>query len=323
MGWLVLALAALPLVGLVYQWLGERRDARRQPPPGRFAGGLHVRVTGRGGPPVLLEAGIAASSVSWRLVERELEQSTTVVAYDRAGFGWSPAASTPRTMANLVEELTRMLEQCGVEGPFVVVAHSFGGLLARHFAAAHPGLVRALVLVDPLEPCEWNPLAAEKARRLEAGVRLSRRGALLARFGLVRLGLDLLAGGARVLPKLLARATGGEGRSLPDRLVGEIRKLPPEAWPAVRSHWSLPRSFRTMAEYLARLPEYCALRVAASAVPVTVLSAGSTAPEVREAHRRTAEASGGGHVLASASGHWIQLDQPGLVVEAVRRRAGL
>lgn len=322
MWWIVLVLAALPVAGLLYQWLGERRDARRQPAPGRFVQGLHMRVTGRGGPPVVLEAGIAASSVSWRLVERELAASTTVISYDRAGFGWSPAAATPRSMANLVEDLRRTLEGCGVEGPFVMVGHSFGGLLARHFAAAHPEMVHALVLVDPLEPCEWHPAPPEKLRRLDAGVRLSRRGALLARFGLVRLGLELLSGGARLLPKLLARATGGEGRSLPDRLVGEIRKLPPEAWPAVVSHWSLARSFRVMAEYLARLPEHCALPLLESNVPVTVLSAASAGPEVAEAHRRTAGPNGR-HVTAEGSGHWIQLDLPGLVAAEVRRAAGL
>lgn len=323
MWWLAAILLAVPCAGLLYQWFGEWRDARRFPAPGRKVRGLHVHTTGSGAPPVVLEAGIAASSLSWRLVETELARQTTVLAYDRAGFGWSAGDGEERSMRNLVEDLRGMLQDCGTPGPFVLVGHSFGGLLLRHFAMAHPEWVKALVLVDPLEPFEWHPLDARQSWRLGKGVMLSRRGALLARFGVVRLGLDLLLAGSRRLPKLLARASSGQGSVVPDRLVGEIRKLPQEVWPAVRAHWCLPRSFRTLAEYLERLPEHCALPLDDAKlrqIPVTVISAGRSPEEVIAAHRRTAAASSSGrHVVAVGSGHWIQLDQPELVVEEVRR----
>lgn len=323
MWWLAAILLAVPCAGLLYQWFGEWRDARRFPAPGRKVRGLHVHTTGSGAPPVVLEAGIAASSLSWRLVETELAGQTTVLAYDRAGFGWSAGDGEERSMRNLVEDLRGMLQDCGTPGPFVLVGHSFGGLLLRHFAMAHPEWVKALVLVDPLEPFEWHPLDARQSWRLGKGVMLSRRGALLARFGVVRLGLDLLLAGSRRLPKLLARASSGQGSVVPDRLVGEIRKLPQEVWPAVRAHWCLPRSFRTLAEYLERLPEHCALPLDDAKlrqIPVTVISAGRSPEEVIAAHRRTAAASSSGrHVVAVGSGHWIQLDQPELVVEEVRR----
>jgi pimeloyl-ACP methyl ester carboxylesterase len=276
---------------------------------------------------VLLEAGIAASSLSWRLVENELARHTTVLAYDRAGFGWSGGGGAERSMPNLVEELRGMLEECGTPGPFVLVGHSFGGLLLRHFALAHPEWVKAMVLVDPLEPFEWHPLDARQSWRLEKGVMLSRRGALLARFGVVRLGLDLLLAGSRRLPKLLAKASSGQGSVVPDRLVGEIRKLPREVWPAVRAHWCLPRSFRTLAEYLARLPEHCALPLDEARlrpIPVTVISAGKSPEDVIAAHRRTAAVSSSGrHVVAEESGHWVQLDRPGVVVREVLRACGV
>lgn len=323
MWWLAAILLAVPCAGLLYQWFGEWRDARRFPAPGRKVRGLHVHTTGSGAPPVVLEAGIAASSLSWRLVETELAGQTTVLAYDRAGFGWSAGDGEERSMRNLVEDLHSMLQDCGTPGPFVLVGHSFGGLLLRHFAMAHPERVKALVLVDPLEPFEWHPLDERQSWRLGKGVMLSRRGALLARFGVVRLGLDLLLAGSRRLPKLLARASSGQGSVVPDRLVGEIRKLPQEVWPAVRAHWCLPRSFRTLAEYLERLPEHCALPLDDAKlrqIPVTVISAGRSPEEVIAAHRRTAAASSSGrHVVAVGSGHWIQLDQPELVVEEVRR----
>ena len=311
--------------GLSYQCAGAWRDRMRHPAPGRMiavpGGALHCFEQGLGGPAVVLEAGISASSVSWRPVQRELARHLRVLAYDRAGYGWSRPARTPRTMERLCTELAAMLEASGARGPYVLVGHSFGGLLLRHFAARAPEKVAGLVLVDPLEPFEWWPLGEAQAYRLKKGVTLARRGAWLARLGVVRLGLDLLTAGSRTVPQLLARASSGPGAAVPDRLVGEIRKLPRELWPIVKAHWCQPRAFDTLAEYLARLPEACAAALdhrALRDLPLIVISAGKTVPAVLEAHRRTAALSARGrHIVAGESGHWVQLDAPEFVVRAV------
>ena len=310
--------------GLCYQWTGSWRDRMRFPAPGRLlripGGALHCYEQGLGSPTIILEAGISASSVSWRPVQRELARHHRVLAYDRAGYGWSPRIRTPRTIPRLCAELEAMLDASGATGPYVLVGHSFGGLLLRHFAAYAPEKVAGLVLVDPLEPIEWSPLTETQAFRARKGVQLSRRGALLARLGIVRLGLDLLTSGAQFLPKLLARVSGGKGVTVPNRLVDEVRKLPQELWPVMKAHWCQPRCFDTMAEYLARLPESCALALDDAALrdlPLIVISAGKTAPAVIEAHRATAALSSRGrHIIAEGSGHWVQLDNPGLIVRA-------
>ncbi len=323
--WLWLAaLLALPAAGRLYQAWGERRDARRWPPPGRMISGFHVLDSGGSGPPVVLEAGIAATSASWKLVQDELAGRFRVISYDRRGLGYSDPASSPRTLENLVEELDYVVEAAGVEKPFVLAGHSFGGLLARHYAARRPEKARALVLLDPLEPFEWSPLSGARGRMLGRGVRLSRRGAALARWGVVRLGLDLLLLGSRRLPAMLAVAASGKGSEVTKRLAGEIQKLPPEVWPRVKAHWCLPRSFSTMAEYLERLPEYCRAPLDEEPlrrIPVHVLSAGTTPPPVAEAHRRwAAQSRGGSHEIVPGSGHWVQLDAP-QAVSAVFQKA--
>lgn len=331
MGWpwiLLIAVLAIPALGLLYQFAGTRRDRRRYPPPGRIveAAGTRFHIHERGsGRAVLLEAGIAASSLSWKLVADELARDFCVVTYDRAGFAWSGPAVSPRTIPNLCAELDALLAAAGIGEPLICVGHSFGGLMMRHFAALYPHRVAALVLADPLEPVEWHPVTEPQAWRLGKGVMLSRRGALLARYGVVRLALDALMSGARFLPKLLARVSSGKGAVVPHRLVGEIRKLPPEVWGPVAAHWRQPRSFLTMAEYLERLPENCALPAGGAAlqdIPLIVLSSAKSEPRVIEEHARTASLSSRGkHIVVEGAGHWIQLDNPAAIARAVRELA--
>lgn len=322
-GLLILLIAT----GLIYQAVGERRDRRRFPPPGRIRNGLHLHAQGeaqaQGEPTVVLEAGIAATSVSWRYVADLLAKDSRVVSYDRSGFGWSAARPAPRTIAHLVSDLQEVIEAESPMQPVILVAHSFGGLLVRHYAALYPERVAALVLVDPLMPFEWCPLSQRSLWRLRLGSHLSRRGAWLAQLGVVRFTLNLLLSGSHAIPKLMARATSGPGAGVTDRIVNEVRKLPSELWPVMAAHWSNPRGFRTMAEYLSRLPESCALAIdstRAQVIPMTVISAASSPERVVDAHRGLAESVAlGRHVYAENSGHWILLDRPELVAAEVRR----
>lgn len=323
--WLGIILG-IPLAGLLYQWAGERRDRRLHPPPGEFTetpqGRFHFFSTGGGdGPAVLLEAGISASSLSWRGIHDRLPASCRTWSYDRPGYGWSPASKLPRVIPQLLSELHALVESLAPGGPLILVGHSFGGLLLRHYAARHPETVAGLVLLDPLEPEEWASPSPIQTQRLRRAATLARRGALLARLGVVRLALDLLMSGSRAIPQLMNRLSSGSGSSVADRLVGEVRKMPRDVWPMVRVHWSLPQGFLTMAEYLERLPENCATPLDSQylrEIPLVVISASTTSPEVVALHRRTAALSTRGtHLIAEASNHWVHLDRPDLVIDAI------
>ena len=234
-----------------------------------------------------------------------------VFSYDRAGLGWSDATDKPRTLANVVDDLHRLLDAVALPQPYVLVGHSYGGLIVRQFANAYPDEVAGLVLVDPVECGEWLPLSDFQRRRLARGVLLSRRGALLARFGIVRFALFLLVSGGRRLPRAIARLSAGKGASATERLTGEVRKLPPEAWPMVRMHWSDQKCFETMADYLERLPENIATAVETGlppGVPTILLTAHDACPDVP---------AGVVHRPSAKSGHWLQLDEPELVIDAI------
>jgi len=287
---------------------------------------LHVVEGGRG-PAVVFESGISATCLNWTQIRAEVERFARVCTYDRAWLGWSDPARSPRTTSAIVDDLHALLEAAQISGPYVLVGHSFGGMLVRAYAVRYPVDVAGLVLVDPLSASEWMRASPSKARLVRLGIRLSRRGAWLARVGVVRASLALLMAGGRRVPQRIARLSSGRGESVISRLVGEVSKLPPETWPMVRAHWCQPKSFLGMAAYLESLQasasEAAAIGVPET-IPVTLLSAANATPEQLEEREAWARRSPHGqHIVARKSGHWIQLDEPELVVAAIRDMAGL
>lgn len=328
--WVVAVPLVVLLIGALFQAIGSAIDRRRYPPPGRLVpvtgAHLHAYSQGEGEPTIILESGIAASSLNWRAVQSELAQLTRVISYDRAGFGWSEAARTPRTIDNLVSELEKMIDALQIAGPLILVAHSFGSLIALAYCYRNPDRVVGLLLLDPIDCEHWRTLLPEGKERLAIGARLSRRGAWLARVGVVRFSLMLLSAGARTLPKWIARMAGGSGESIISRITAEISKMPSELLPTVRMHWSRPQSFETLAHYLSGLT-LCMNEVTYASLghlSLIVISAeNATESELRE-HRKLVSLSRiGEHVIAERSGHWIQLDRPDLVVSSLQRSYGV
>ncbi len=116
---------------------------------------LNFVVTEGSGSTVLLEAGQGAASSMWAGVQSLLANTTNyrVISYDRAGFGKSEPDSANYSIAREVAGLEAGLQQLGVNGSIIYVAHSYGGFLAQEYAARNPGKVRAIVLVDPNNAC--------------------------------------------------------------------------------------------------------------------------------------------------------------------------
>src|ERR1700722_8332790 len=157
------SLATLAGAGFVYQWVGALRDRRRFAGHGRWVEigrrrRIFVREQGSGGPTVVFEAGIAATNLNWFQVQDQVSKSTSTISYDREGLGWSSACRTARTPANIATELHAMLKLAGIPPPYVLVGHSFGGLIVRRFALLYPDEVAGAVLVDPMRCDEWPPM---------------------------------------------------------------------------------------------------------------------------------------------------------------------
>lgn len=114
---------------------------------------LTYECAGRGTPTVILEAGYTASGLATygQTILPALAGSTRVCTYDRAGDGTSdprPVRIRPLTGATQARELHRLLEAIQVRGPYLLVGHSYGGMISREFAALYPRRVAGIVLID-------------------------------------------------------------------------------------------------------------------------------------------------------------------------------
>ena len=317
-------LVALVAAGMLYQRAASRAALRRFPAPGELIDvgdhRLHVTCTGAGRPAIVLEAGIAASSLSWAAVVPSIAAFTRVCTYDRAGLAWSEVPSGPRTFDRIVDELGRVIAHVAAGERCILVGHSFGSFIVRGYAMRRPDAVAGLVLVDPA--VEWLKPDAERAYRLRRAQYLARIGAGLAHVGIPRICLALLIGGAPAGPQRFSRLFGETAAQTLARLVNEVRKLPPALYPLMQEFWSEPKCYLSMADHLAALERDGAAiaRIASPPeIPTIVISSGNQPHEHIEAQRLLASASHGGrHVIAARSSHWIQFDEPELVTAAVR-----
>ena len=128
--------------------------------------GLADREPGR--PLIVFEAGATNSLEAWDRVTSHLAGTAPLVAYDRAGLGeslWDGETPTPRHVST---RLRRLLREIGAGPPYVLVGHSWGGILMRYFAGYHPSEVAGIVYVDP-GPIVTQSLAQEIAPFEEIG----------------------------------------------------------------------------------------------------------------------------------------------------------
>jgi pimeloyl-ACP methyl ester carboxylesterase len=163
---LLALLVFLIAAGLLYENIAEVRDRRFNPMPGKLIdiGGykLHIDCLGQGAPTVILDSGLGDSYISWRKVQPEIAKFTRVCSYDRAGLGYSDPSPHPRTSKVIAEELHKLLYSYSVDSmdPIVLVGHSMGGYDVRLYASLYRNQVAGMVLVDASHPDQENRFPA-------------------------------------------------------------------------------------------------------------------------------------------------------------------
>ena len=142
--------------------------------PGRR---LNLYCVGNGSPTVIFESGLTDPINVWGYVQPVVARKTRTCSYDRAGVGFSDAGRRPATSANIVDDLHHLLIAAKIKPPYVLVAHSAGGLNATLYAYTYPSEVAGMVLVDPTDenqtegyrlldpekrtPAQWDAYAIE------------------------------------------------------------------------------------------------------------------------------------------------------------------
>jgi pimeloyl-ACP methyl ester carboxylesterase len=117
---------------------------------------LYLECSGSASPTVLLEAGFGGSSDNWRSVLPQLGEITRTCAYDRAGLGQSDPMPGVHDAGDAINDLEALLRRARIEPPYVLVGHSYGGLLARLYAREHDDQTRGVVLVDAEGRDSWR-----------------------------------------------------------------------------------------------------------------------------------------------------------------------
>lgn len=311
--WGALGLVVVLLLGVIYEQFMRATSHRAFPPPGEMVdvGGysLHLHCSGRGTPTVLLESGLDPSgSLSWSRVQGPVSEFTRVCAYDRAGILWSESGPRPRDGRQIVAELDALLSNSGESPPLVLVGHSHGGLYTRLFTDEHPEDVAGLVMVDASHPEMMERLPDELARPPEMSRVLLAVFWLANHTGLSRL---LLGSGTReaypdsIMPVLgrfelqsaaavLAEAEAVPGTDRAARETGPFGDLPLIV--LVRGNEMDPAMMRISEEQARQLD---ALWL--------------------ELQEELAELSTSGRLqVVSGADHYVQLDRPDVVIEAIR-----
>lgn len=320
----LLFVAALLIAGFLYQSIGSSRDVRRFTSSGRWVEiergqRLYVVEKGSGGPAVLFEAGIAATNLNWHHIQEKVAGFASTASYDRCGLGWSSPCRTQRTPGNICVELHTMLEAAGIKPPYILVGHSFGGLVMRRYAAMFPEDIAGVVLVDPMRCEEWPPLDPDKQSMVDRGKKLSRYAIPIARFGLARLAVTSLLCRSGRLSGHLADAGGMGGRHVLKRVREEVCKMPREVWPIIAAHWSRPGYYLGMQRHVEAVPDTVVEMMDADPIrdiPVLVLTPGKSTALSLECLEKIG--NNVRQVIAQESAHWIHLDEPELVIDSIR-----
>ncbi len=251
-------------------------------PSGFFDVGGHrlfLECVGSGSPTLILDHGQGTSAATWEPIWSELTRMTRACRYDRAGRGQSEQGPVPTSSARIVEHLHRLLSSADVPPPYVVVGHSLGGLNAQVFAMTYPDEVEGLVLIDPSS--RFYDLTAVNPGDFP---------------------IDTVE--HRMLSDFLLTANSQTYLDSPEgvdwsvsydeaRALTTLGDLPVQVLTAGDRTWTAPTSFPSSLKGLLAEVWLGAQR------EIVALSSRST------------------HVIAAESGHFVHVDRPDLVLEAV------
>ncbi len=235
---------------------------------------LSIKCVGTGNPTVVFDAGLNDTGDKWIKVWTKVKDVTRACIYDRAGRGESDRGPVPRTSQVIVTELHTLLVNASIDGPYVLVGHSFGGYNVRLYASQYRDQVAGMVLVDTTHEDEIDRINA-------------------------------------LLPP-----TPGECQALAASRRQVVNNREGVDFPTSSAQ------VRQARHTLGDLPLIVLSRGRASETPAGCDIPASVNQQIDHLHRDLQNqlaglSSNSRHIIAEKSGHYIQLDQPELVIDAI------
>jgi pimeloyl-ACP methyl ester carboxylesterase len=258
------------------------------------------------GSTVILDAGNGETSLTWTLVQPEVAKFSRVCAYDRAGYAWSEASTNARSVPVMVDELHALLKGAGIQGPVVLVGHSLGGIIARQYAAKYSGDVSGLVLVDSAHEAQFQRLPASVVEATASGLNQLKTAEQLIGLGLSGI-VSTMVPLEKRLPADIAEKDCALMLADPKQVAAtrrELEELMKGDTPPVATLGALPLVVLSRGKAEAGMDD--ATTVQKERVWTTMQL------ELAALSSRTH------HVIAKGSGHGIQLDEPQVVIDAIR-----
>lgn len=260
---------------------------------------LHVLRKGEGGPTVIFESGLDFfGHLSWYKVQDAVSRRTTTLSYDRAGILWSEPSSEAKSAVNIAQDLSRVLSAGDYPKPYILVGHSAAGLSMRKFTELRSEDIAAVVLVDAAHPRQVDYAAPKMPPAWLMG--------LMNSFGVIRTTMN------RQFPN-----------TEPDDRINLLG-------PAL-VHRSVPGMFAEAGALVAMSAEVAGV-TSFGEIPVIVISATAQSPYAGAATAEDLElaqlrndlqqdlltlSSDSRQILAPESLHYVHIDQPDLVIQAI------
>jgi pimeloyl-ACP methyl ester carboxylesterase len=322
----VILLLGLVAIGAIYQGIASVRDAKLYKPVDQLVdvNGIQMRLDcrGSGSPTVVLEAGAQSSSIVWVRIQDDVAQYTRVCSYDRPGYGWSDSVHETIYPEQVADMLHTLLENSAEKPPYLMVGHSFGGVYIRVFTEKYPDEVVGMVLVDSSHENQAQqapPELVDDFEKLKSAqsasllfLRIAEPIGLLRAFKMMEPAVDSLqlpdrekgpalvemyrTGfiGAYVRETNMMAAYSGQPRKLGDLPLivlsqnWDVQKLLEMYPPAFQSQLTMER-WQQEADNINKMQEELA-----------------------------ALSTRGKRIIVEDSGHFIQLDQPEVVIDAIQ-----
>jgi pimeloyl-ACP methyl ester carboxylesterase len=312
---IVVLIMSLALLGFSYEQISRMNAEQKYSPEGILVdvGGhsLHMLIKGNSGPTVVFESGLGFDGhMSWFKVQNEVAKFATTVSYDRAGVLWSERGENPKTAAAIATELNLLLEKSGLKKPYILVGHSLAGVTLRPYLAEHSEDVSGLILVDASHP----DMAKEMSVELKESLLSSPP------------------------PPLLLKAMGGLGvmrATMPEIFHPNTNKDDRYNKVAIAMfHKGLAGVFDEVGNAEQMMDEVSNIRSLGD-IPITVIT--GTSPSriddldltlelknelaalwIKQQKDLLTLSSRSQHILAAESGHVVQMDQPEIVINAIR-----